>query len=365
MPAKKIFTFDRTVRICFSAIVAAGVFGLIYYLRDALLPFCVGCLIAYMAEPLVQWNIRVTRMRRRIVPVLLTIAEITAVAGGITAAFLPKAIDDCHKLGELIHRYADSTDSLPFLPDAVHRFLHTNIDLHSIGRLLNDSETQHALNSAIKFMSGGLDAIGGLVEWGVVLLYVLFIMINYPGIMQGLRNMVPPKYRSISNPIITNVSWTMKRYFRTQALIAAIAAVMYCTGFYLAGLPLPMAWGLLCGVMFMVPYAVYLTIIPVTLVCIVMSLDIGNMDFWPLWLKCVATYAITQSFSDLWLTPRIMSKSMNLDPAVILLSLSVWGTLLGILGVILALPLTTVAITYYRHYILGESIDEMESQRPV
>ena len=91
-----------------------------------------------------------------------------------------------------------------------------------------------------------------------------------------------------------------------------------------------------------------------------MSLDGGSTGFWALWLECIAVYAITQSFSDLYLTPHFMSKSMNLDPAVILLALSVWGTLLGFLGVILALPLTTVAIFYYRRYILGESVARAE-----
>lgn len=353
-------TFDRVARIVFSLAVAAAVVWLIYYLREALLPFGVGCLIAYMAEPLVQWNMRWTHLRRRLLPVLLTLLEIAVVLGGMVAAFLPGAIKDCHMVSELVHRYADSADDLPFLPPGVHKFMHTNFDLHSIGNLLHDSEVQQALTSAAGFFTGGLDAIGSVIEWAVVILYVLFILLNYPGIMQGIRNMVPPRYRSVSNPIISNVSGTMKRYFRTQALIAAIAGTMYAIGFSIVGLPMSVAWGILCGVLFMVPYVVYISIIPVTLLCIVMSLDGGSTGFWALWLECIAVYAITQSFSDLYLTPHFMSKSMNLDPAVILLALSVWGTLLGFLGVILALPLTTVAIFYYRRYILGESVARAE-----
>lgn len=358
------FTFDNVARIVFGLMVAAAILWLMYYLREALLPFGVGCLIAYMAEPLVQWNMRWTHVRRRLFPVLLTILEITIVVAGFFMLFVPEIIDDCHKVGELMHRYADSTASLPFMPEALDRFLHTNIDLRSIGNLLRDSETQKTLESVAGFFSGGLDMIGSVVAWAVVLLYVLFILLNYPGIMQGLRNIVPPRYRAVSNPIITNISRTMKRYFRTQALIASIAGVMYCIGFSIAGLPMPIAWGLLCGTLFMVPYVVYLTIIPVTLLCIVLSLDGGGGIFWPLWIKCMGTYAVTQSVADLYLTPRFMSKSMNLDPAVILLSLSVWGTLMGFLGMILALPLTTIAIFYYRRYILGESVAEAEDEEP-
>lgn len=358
--SKQKFTFDRVARIMFSLAVAALVLWLVYYLRSALLPFGVGCMVAYMLEPLVQWNMRWMHVRRRIAPVLVTLLEITAILVGFAALFLPRAIEDSHKLAEMIRRYADTSDALPFLPESVHRFLHTNIDLHSIAQLLHDSEVQQALAQASRFFTGGLDAIGSIVAWAVVLLYILFILINYPGIMSGLRNMVPPRYRYISNPFITNVSSTMKRYFRTQALIAAIAGCMYMAGFAIAGLPMPIAWGIVCAVMFMVPYMVYLTIIPVTVLCVIVSFEGGSTGFWEIWLKCMLTYVVTQSFSDLWLTPRFMSRSMNLDPAVILLSLSVWGTLLGFMGVILALPLTTIAITYYKRYILGESVQEVE-----
>lgn len=353
-------TFDRVARIVFGVVIALAVTGLIYYLRDALLPFGVGCLIAYMAEPLVQWNLRVTHLKRRLLPVLMALLEIALAVGLVVAIFLPEFASDCHKVGELVRRYASADTAMAFLPQGFHEFVHANVDLQNIANMLHSSDMRSALEATLSAFSSSLGAIGSVVAWGIVLLYVLFILLNYPRIMHGIRSLVPPRYRHISNPVITNVSRTMKRYFRTQALIAAIAGVMYAIGFWIVGLPLAAAWGILCGVLFMVPYVVYLSLLPVTLLCIVVSLDSGA-DFWVMWLECLAVYAIVQSFSDLYLTPRIMSKSMNLDPAVILLSLSVWGTLLGFLGVILALPLTTVAIYYYRYYILGESPAAIEA----
>jgi predicted PurR-regulated permease PerM len=55
---------------------------------------------------------------------------------------------------------------------------------------------------------------------------------------------------------------------------------------------------------------------------------------------------------DLILTPRIMGKEMGLNPAIILLSLSIWGSLLGFIGLIIALPLTTLLLSYYNRYII-------------
>ena len=76
----------------------------------------------------------------------------------------------------------------------------------------------------------------------------------------------------------------------------------------------------------------------------------------------MAVYIVVQCFQDLFLTPKIMGKAMGLNPAIILLSLSVWGTLLGFIGLIIALPLTTLLLAYYDRYIThredGETPDE-------
>ena len=73
-------------------------------------------------------------------------------------------------------------------------------------------------------------------------------------------------------------------------------------------------------------------------------------------------YAVVQCIQDFFLTPKIMGKAMGLNPAIILLSLSVWGTLLGFIGLIIALPLTTLLLAYYEQYIIsredGASPDE-------
>ncbi|MDE6271029.1 MAG: AI-2E family transporter [Muribaculaceae bacterium] len=346
------FTFDRVARICFSVVVALALLWLVYYLRSALLPFGLACLICYMAEPLVQWNMRVLHLKHRALPVLITLLEIAVVTGGVAAIFLPSVIDDCHKAAVLFQKYADTGLDSTFLPVWLQRFIHSSFDLNDISRMLHDSDIQQSVQQAMHFLSGGLDAMGSMLSAVMVLLYIVFILINYPGIAAGIRNLVPPRYRDFSNPLIDNISGTMKRYFRTQALISVMVGVGYGVGFGIVGLPMAAAWGVLNGVLYMVPYAVYLSVVPVTLLCIVVSLEAGPHTFWALWGSCMAVFAVVQLTADYVVTPHLMSKSMNLDPAVILLSLSIWGTLFGLLGVIFALPLTTIFYTYYRRYFL-------------
>jgi predicted PurR-regulated permease PerM len=65
-------------------------------------------------------------------------------------------------------------------------------------------------------------------------------------------------------------------------------------------------------------------------------------------------FCVVQLIQDTFLTPKIMGKVMGLNAAIILLSLSIWGSLLGILGMIIALPLTTLLISYYQRYVIVE-----------
>lgn len=109
--------------------------------------------------------------------------------------------------------------------------------------------------------------------------------------------------------------------------------------------------GVLVGVLYMIPYFQYITVIPVLVLCFISSLA-GQGSFWPMVGQCALVYVISQCICDYILTPKIMGKTMGLNPAIILLSLSVWGTLLGLIGMIIALPLTTLLLAYYQEFVI-------------
>ncbi len=120
--------------------------------------------------------------------------------------------------------------------------------------------------------------------------------------------------------------------------------------------------GIFIGVLNMVPYLQFISIIPITLLCMICSVE-NTESFWPMWWSCIAIYAIVQCIQDLILTPKIMGKMMGLNPAIILLSLSLWGTLLGFIGLIIALPLTTLLLSYYNQYISNREDGETPASR--
>ena len=169
-------------------------------------------------------------------------------------------------------------------------------------------------------------------------------------------------YKRQAYKLGNDIKDSMNHYFRGQALIACIVAVIYCVGFSLCKLPLSIVLGLGTSVLFMIPYCQYLSIIPVTLLCLVGAAD-GKVDFWAQWWECMAVFLTVQVVADLILTPRIMGKAMGLNPAIILLSLSIWGSLFGLIGMIIALPLTTLLLSYYEQYIIMRNNDEPPSVR--
>lgn len=163
-----------------------------------------------------------------------------------------------------------------------------------------------------------------LFDWFLVLLYIIFIMIDYEKLISGFKRMVPPRFRDVLFGIFDDVKDSMNHYFRGQALIAFSVGILFSIGFLIIGLPLGVVLGLFIGLLNMVPYLQLVSLPVTTLLCIVCSVQEG-IQFWPLWWSAMAVYVIVQAIQDLFLTPKVMGKAMGMNPAIILLSLSVWG----------------------------------------
>jgi predicted PurR-regulated permease PerM len=92
---------------------------------------------------------------------------------------------------------------------------------------------------------------------------------------------------------------------------------------------------------------------PCILLCLVQSAQTGQ----PVWLTLLLmaiVFIVVQTFQDMFLVPKIMGKVTGMGPTAILLSLSIWGALMGVIGMIIALPLTSLIISCYRHYVLHD-----------
>ncbi len=349
-PWHRPYTFDRVVRMLISLAIFIGAIWLINVLRYVLLPFLAAWLVAYILEPFVQYNRRILRLKGRALAVFITLLECVLLLWALYMFLLPSVSAEIRQLSELLSRYASGSSPIPFIPSSVHEYLRNSIDFKLISAELSRHDFQSILNAIGGVVSSGVDVVMWLFNWFISLLYVVFIMLDYEKLIHGIRRMVPPKYRNTTFGILHDVKTSMNHYFRGQALVAFIVGICFCIGFLIVGLPLAVVLGLFIGLLNMVPYMQLISLIPTTLLCLVYTAN-SDVGFWEIWWSCMAVYVVVQCFQDLFLTPKIMGKAMGLNPAIILLSLSVWGTLLGFIGLIIALPLTTLILAYYDRYI--------------
>lgn len=356
---KKEYTFDKVVRMVLGALAVIGTIWLVNILKNVLLPFLVATLIAYIFEPFVQYNRKLLNLKGRIIAVWVTLFEAFFFISMAVYFLAPVISAEMTEMANILKSYASSKHSDGIIPQELHAFLQSVIDFESLSQTLTQQEwmsmMEQALQASWDILSGSLSILMGIFNWCIVVLYVVFIMIDYERINKGFRNMIPPAYRQIVYSIGDDIKISMNHYFRGQALIALIVGILFAIGFLIIDMPMAILFGLFIGLLNLVPYLQLISLIPAIGLCIISSVG-GGGDFWSIFIQCITVYCVVQAIQDLILTPRIMGKAMGLNPAIILLSLSIWGTLLGFVGLIIALPLTTLLLSYYEYYINGTGL---------
>ena len=357
MTERQPYTFDRVIRILFGAVFVVGLFYLIYILRGALLPFLVAWIVAYMLNPLVVYNKRVFKLKGRVIAIALTFLEVLVTLALLAVLVLPSIIDEIGVMRRLLSDYVYHSSNIPFVPQAVHDFIRQNVDFTQLSTLLSREQwlsvIEESFSGAWGFITGSVGEIINIVSWLIVLLYIVFILLDYDKILVGFQRMIPQRYRPTVVSIVSDVEVSMNRYFRGQALVAGLVGILFCIGFLIVGLPLAIVLGLFIGVLNMVPYLQLVGLIPTVLLCLVSASETGT-NFWLLFGACILVFIVVQLIEDIFIVPRVMGKVTGLNPAIILLSLSIWGTLLGFVGMIIALPLTTLCLSYYERYVIGD-----------
>lgn len=345
----QFWTRDRIVWTIIGIAVVVGLFWLLGRLSDVLLPFFAGCLIAYLLNPVVVFLQKKVKIRNRLAAVVVTLLIVAGVLFGVGWLCTPMIASEIDTLGNMLETYSKHVTSLKFLPLEIQEYIR-NIDLSNLKAILNSDYIAKMFSTGTDLVTRSVESLLHLLEWALMFIYILFVLIDYDEIVNGCKKIFPVGIRPKAMEVVGDVEKAMNSYFRGQGLVALCACVMYCIGFSIVGLPLALVMGLLVGILYMIPYFQYVTLIPVALICLITSLG-GPESFWMMMGKCLLVYLVVQSVCDYVITPHIMGKEMGLNPAVILLALSVWGSLLGILGMIIALPATALILAYYERYI--------------
>ena len=362
---KRPYTFDRVVRLVIGVLIAIGLFLVINLLSGVLLPFVIGWLIAYLLHPLVKFFQYRLKFKNRVLSIFMAFLSVTLVLVGAGFLFLPSVIEEFSRMGVLLVDYLKDVDSSSFFSDSVRLWMSetaSEIDFQNMFTWNSiESLIEKIVPQIFGILSGTWSFLVGIFVVFIIFLYVIFILIDYEKITEGFLFVIPNKYRPFVTQLRDDVEVGMNRYFRGQASVAFLVGILFAIGFSIIGLPLAITMGLFIGLLNLVPYLQILGLIPVTFLVLLQSME-TNQNFWWFMLFVIIVFVVVQVIQDLFLVPKIMGKAMGLNPDIILLSLSVWGALFGIIGMIIALPLTTLLISYYKRFILQDNALEISSE---
>ena len=353
---RKEITFDRFIRIAGIVLLVIAILLTVNYLGSVLLPFFVAWLLAYLLHPIVKFVQNKLHVPTRALSIIVTLVAVIAIVSAIVWLIIPPMIEQFGKLTQLITQYLQhrtNTDDLSSLVSewiAEHRL--------QIEKVLKSPDMTDAIKAAVpqlfSFLGQTANIIISIIGSMITLLYMFFILLDYEYLTDNWIRIFPVKARPFWQELMNDVEKALNAYIRGQGLVALSMGVLFCIGFTIIDFPMAIGLGILIGILDLVPYLHTFALIPTAFLALLKAADTGQ-NFWVILASAVAIFIIVQVIIDMVITPKIMGKAMGLNPAVLLLSLSVWGALLGFVGLIIALPLTTLIIAYYQRYVTKEN----------
>ena len=351
----KEITFDKFIRWAGIVTLVIAVLYITNYLSEVLLPFFIAWFFAYLLYPVVKFIENKLHVKVRAISILLAMGAAIAIVGGVIWLIIPPMIDQFDKLGEVLTRWVHQTTHTNNLTMLIKEWLQDNQT--TIERFLKSKDFSDALKTTMpkvfSVVSQTATVLMSIVASMITLLYMFFILLDYETLTANWVRIFPKKNRPFWSALMKDVERELNNYIRGQGMVALCMGIMFCIGFTIIGFPMAIGLGILIGIMDLVPYLHTFALIPTAFLAMLKAADTGQ-NFWLVFGLAVLVFCVVQVITDMVVTPKIMGKAMGLNPAILLLSLSVWGALLGFLGLIVALPLTTLIIAYWQRYVTKE-----------
>ncbi len=344
-----------------------GILYLVNRLSGVLLPFFVAWLIAYLIYPMVTFFQYRLKVKSRVASIFIVMLVLTAIVTLAAIGLVPPIIDEFGKLKGLLEEYFIEGSKQAAIPGTVANFVREHIDMLEINNALNEENIANTIRNiwpqVWNIFTQGVNVMVSVFTSFIILLYTFFILLDYEAIASGWIGFVPAKQREMTVRIVNDVKDGMNRYFRGQAFVALCVGILFSIGFLVIDFPLAIGFGLFIGLLNMVPYLQLIALIPTVLLALLKAADTGQ-NFW--WILCCAllVFCVVQVIQDGFIVPKVMGKITGLNPAIILLSLSVWGALMGIVGMIIALPCTSLLLSYYQRYTRRKDVEYSASHQP-
>ena len=352
---RQTITFDKFIRWALVALAILTVGFIIKSLSDVLLPFFIAWLIAYLLYPIVKFVQYKLHVPGRALSIIITLIFVTALFAAIFMCIVPPMINQADKFMTIVNRYLHETTHTNNIATMVQRWIKEN--QVEIERFLKSPDFTETIKSAMPKLFSVIGQTASIVisiiASCITLLYTFFILLDYEVLSSNWIKIFPKRARPFWAGLAQDVERELNNYIRGQGLVSLCMAILFCIGFTIIDFPMAIGLAVLIGILNLVPYLHTFALVPTAFLALLKAADTGQ-NFWIIFGSALAVFAVVQLLMDMVITPKIMGKAMGLNPTILLLSLSVWGALLGFIGLIIALPLTTLIIAYWQRYVTKE-----------
>lgn len=355
-----------------------------YYLAVVVLPFFLGLVFAYFVNPIIR-KIQKKIQNRALAVTFFFLAFIMIVAGS-TMIFATEINHDVKRLNKAFITYAENNReqldaatkkitsyidqiynpeelkkqfNLEALKDSItNPDFYKNIDTDKLLGSIDTDAIKESLSSITSFFSSSDDVVEEEtyeINWFIVflssLLYFIYILYDFNYFESRWDKYLGQKRSEIAGKVIQEFKNTFFVYFKQRGKIVLIYLVIFISAFFIIGVPGALILGIIAGLLCFIPYLQYLTLIPLALGCLVLSME-NDQNFFIYFGIILAVFILSSILEELILYPKFIEKKMSMNPVIMMLSLSVWGYVFGLFGILIALPLTSLVLSYVKQMLL-------------
>ena len=356
------------------ALIAALLLGVAWVantLSSVLIPLAIAGIVAYLLDPLVDWFHKKRGMQRQSAIILVFTISLLLV-GGLVASIVPALIGQATKLTTEFPKKAkvfqqkvsnlgsqDTSNSSTNAPPDTGWFETSKDWAKSVG-LTNDKAREITVSAVSKISAWLLEQLkkvtslfGFLAGLALGPGYVFYFLLEKRSIKRNWTDYLPVRESKVKDEIVFvlhSINDCMIVFFRSQVLVAMCVGTLLTVGFLALGLDYAILLGVMAGLLGIIPYlGVALSIIPAFILSMVQFVPDGD------WLKPILIlvwFAAVQAMEGFFISPKIIGDRVGLHPLTIIIAIMIGTTLLGgIVGGVLAIPLTAVLRTLMFRYV--------------
>jgi len=315
-------------------IITAVLLVMLWFLGDVILPFVLGGAIAYFLDPVAD-RLEAMGLSRVLATVVITVFALILfilIALLVIPTLVEQTVSLVNSAPEIFSKlYNFLTERFPTLMDANSNLRQT---LDSLGQSIQ-SKGGELINTVVSSAMSLLNIVLLMVIVPVVAFYML---LDWDKMVDKIDSFLPLDHAPVVRQIATEVDRTLSSFIRGQGTVCLTMGIFYAIGLMLVGLQFGLLVGAFAGVITFIPYIG-------ALIGGALALGLGLFQFWGDWVSLglvAGVFALGQALEGNVITPKLVGDSVGLHPVWLMFALSVFGTLFGFVGMLVAVPVAAI-----------------------